>query len=665
MKRGNKRVYIIVVVIALILIIGGFSVRFFKSHSTNENNTMNAMLDINKYGAVSDKTALYIEPDLNSDILYDINAAEEFIILSDKDYKDSVGNSFVKVLYSDDLGRIYSGYINKNAIVDSDDTVIEDVVEEEKKEVTVLFDTDGGDSIPNQTIVLGNKAVKPADPKKYGYNFAGWYLNDNPYDFNSSVSDNIILKAKWNPKQFVVKFYYNDGNVKYEKVYMDQTVKKPEDVTLPGVKSVSWELDGKKFDFNTKITDNILLKSVYKYDFSNMDTCAKTGTIMNGSTSNKDGFKIYRCVTDYGFNYTTHGKDANYNARSGQGFAVTKDYAYINYPIFGAWTTAPDKNFPKMFMNFVHRIDKKTGQLSTAWIRYGGHGQSFDATEENGQDLLYYNAYPYKSTADIGGTTWYGSFYRGLAYNTFKKSGDFLIPIDAFIFDSNGKYFASLSGNNYSGDNSDNGQKMLKVEKNTVNNGGGGIYNPDVAVDEKNGLLALVSSRKVFIHDLKKLQSKNKNSLIRTINFPDKTGKQGVDLIKNSLYIWNEKKVKVGGVDKNVGIFRLDVYNVSEKNNGKVVKPYLSAEIDLSSYYKEKAGNIENYYRNLAETYKTVDAKRYQSFINKANYYKNNFLDYCEAEGMSIYNSKVYLMVMCRDTSPEYSKGDVYQLVWN
>lgn len=43
---------------------------------------------------------------------------------------------------------------------------------------TVTFDTDGGSSVPNQSVRSGAKATKPADPTKASYTFAGWYKED-------------------------------------------------------------------------------------------------------------------------------------------------------------------------------------------------------------------------------------------------------------------------------------------------------------------------------------------------------------------------------------------------------------------------------------------------------------------------------------------------------
>ena len=46
----------------------------------------------------------------------------------------------------------------------------------------------------------GNKLVKPADPTREGYTFAGWYTDEactEAYDFSAAVTANMTLYAKW------------------------------------------------------------------------------------------------------------------------------------------------------------------------------------------------------------------------------------------------------------------------------------------------------------------------------------------------------------------------------------------------------------------------------------------------------------------------------------
>ena len=70
------------------------------------------------------------------------------------------------------------------------------VVTKERK-YYVVFDTDKAQSIATQTLKYGEKATKPQTPTKEGYTFIGWYYNNKEYDFNTPVTFNIIITAKW------------------------------------------------------------------------------------------------------------------------------------------------------------------------------------------------------------------------------------------------------------------------------------------------------------------------------------------------------------------------------------------------------------------------------------------------------------------------------------
>ena len=68
---------------------------------------------------------------------------------------------------------------------------------------TVTFDSYGGTPVPPaQEVEYGLTATKPADPTLKGYTFAFWYLgedeqNATAYDFDTPVTENITLTAKW------------------------------------------------------------------------------------------------------------------------------------------------------------------------------------------------------------------------------------------------------------------------------------------------------------------------------------------------------------------------------------------------------------------------------------------------------------------------------------
>ena len=62
---------------------------------------------------------------------------------------------------------------------------------------TVTFDSNGGSAVDAQVIKVGEKAVKPADPNRKGYLFQGWYLNNKPFNFNTAITEDITLTARW------------------------------------------------------------------------------------------------------------------------------------------------------------------------------------------------------------------------------------------------------------------------------------------------------------------------------------------------------------------------------------------------------------------------------------------------------------------------------------
>ena len=44
---------------------------------------------------------------------------------------------------------------------------------------------------------IGELLIKPIDPVKLGYEFVGWYLDDNLFDFSTYLNEDTTLKAVW------------------------------------------------------------------------------------------------------------------------------------------------------------------------------------------------------------------------------------------------------------------------------------------------------------------------------------------------------------------------------------------------------------------------------------------------------------------------------------
>jgi len=89
----------------------------------------------------------------------------------------------------------------------------------------IEFDTDDGtEDVETQFIEKGDKAVKPEkDPKKNGYIFRGWYLNDVKYNFETTVKSELTLKAKWEAGYLfsvseTKQVIFSPGNLQYNTI---------------------------------------------------------------------------------------------------------------------------------------------------------------------------------------------------------------------------------------------------------------------------------------------------------------------------------------------------------------------------------------------------------------------------------------------------------------
>ena len=64
------------------------------------------------------------------------------------------------------------------------------------KPVTVIY-KDGSGEYAKQIVQAGETAIEPDVPSKQGYQFTDWYLDDTKYDFNTAVTGDMTLTAKW------------------------------------------------------------------------------------------------------------------------------------------------------------------------------------------------------------------------------------------------------------------------------------------------------------------------------------------------------------------------------------------------------------------------------------------------------------------------------------
>ena len=103
-------------------------------------------------------------------------------------------------------GTFYRGLtMNKNAKlsgqpIDTGD-VINDTTNTPEPNVTPATVTYAygalGGTYAIQIVQAGEKAIEPDVPSRQGYRFTDWYLDDTKYDFNTAVTEDMTLTARW------------------------------------------------------------------------------------------------------------------------------------------------------------------------------------------------------------------------------------------------------------------------------------------------------------------------------------------------------------------------------------------------------------------------------------------------------------------------------------
>ena len=129
-----------------------------------------------------------------------------------------------------------------------------------KEIYTVSFDSDGGEIVSSQQVEAGKTAVKPDDPSKEGYEFLGWYIGKEKFDFSKPIKENVTLKAKWEKGETVATIYTItldiDGKKSTLKTDESGMLAEPEKPTKEGYTFLGWYIGNKKVDFSKPFTSN-------------------------------------------------------------------------------------------------------------------------------------------------------------------------------------------------------------------------------------------------------------------------------------------------------------------------------------------------------------------------------------------------------------------------
>jgi uncharacterized repeat protein (TIGR02543 family) len=182
----------------------------------------------------------------------------------------------------------------------------------------VTFDSAGGSPVASQIVLDGEKASKPSDPTKAEtndavYTFAGWYLGEDVFNFDTPVTRNITLVAHWSSiAKFAVTFDAAGGSaVATQYVREGEKAVKPNDPVKGAISSESysflgWFLGETEYDFSSAVTAAITLVAHWKvtaiHNDAHTDAEYVPFTLNNGNAT----MAYYRCKQCYEGNNEEH-----------------------------------------------------------------------------------------------------------------------------------------------------------------------------------------------------------------------------------------------------------------------------------------------------------------------------------------------------------------------
>jgi len=241
---------------------------------------------------------------------------------------------------------------------------------------TVTFDANGGTAVKAATVNYGQKVPQPTAPSRTGYTFASWYTartGGSKYNFDTAVTADVTLYARWTANKYTVKFDANGGTaVAAATVEHGQKVSQPANPTRTGYTFNGWytaKAGGSKFNFDTTITADMTLYAQWTINKYTVTFDTNGGTMVNPVIA-EHGKTVSKPADPTRTNYTFTGW---YTAKSGgEKFDFAKPIT-SNVTVFAQWQ--PRIVFRDVSATTPHREDiiwLADNGISTGWLMPDG-----------------------------------------------------------------------------------------------------------------------------------------------------------------------------------------------------------------------------------------------------------------------------------------------------
>lgn len=159
-----------------------------------------------------------------------------------------------------------------------------------KTVLTVTYEVDG-QIIKTQEVEKGNTVIKPENPTKEGYDFLGWYLGTEMFDFSTKLKENVKLEAKWlsktdeNNKTYTITLNV-DGELEKVKTDASGILDNIENPTKEGYKFLGWYINDEKVDLSKPFEkDTIIVAKWEKEEKEDKKTSNKNNISTNTNSS--------------------------------------------------------------------------------------------------------------------------------------------------------------------------------------------------------------------------------------------------------------------------------------------------------------------------------------------------------------------------------------------